>query len=79
MLLLRSHSGLLAAAIMIGSVGAAISYQNSPPAVIGAFDFAYVGRLSCHLGYHVFNETLDAIVSIGMIMIVGAGVLPLRQ
>ena len=35
--------GLLAAAILIGSVGAAIAYQNGPPAMIGAFDFAYVG------------------------------------
>ena len=40
--------GLLACAILIGSVGAAIAYQNGPPAVIGTFDFAYAG-VSCFL------------------------------
>jgi len=33
----------LAAAILIGSVGAAAAYQNAPPAMIGIFDFAYIG------------------------------------
>lgn len=70
--------GLLAGAILIGSVGAAIAYQNGPPAVIGAFDFAYVG-FAVIWGIVFFNETPDAIASIGMIMIVGAGVLSLRQ
>ncbi|WP_367274868.1 DMT family transporter [uncultured Maritimibacter sp.] len=70
--------GLLAAAILIGSVGAAIAYQNGPPAMIGAFDFAYVG-FAVIWGIVLFNETPDLIASIGMIMIVGAGVLSLRQ
>lgn len=35
--------GLLAAVILIGSIEAAIAYQNGPPTMIGAFDFAYVG------------------------------------
>lgn len=34
---------LLATAILIGSIGAAVAYQNGPPAMIGAFGFAYVG------------------------------------
>lgn len=70
--------GLLAAAILIGSIGAAIAYQNGPPAMIGAFDFAYVG-FAVIWGIVFFNETPDLIASIGMIMIVGAGVLSLRQ
>lgn len=70
--------GLLAAAILIGSVGAAIAYQNGPPAMIGAFDFAYVG-FAVIWGILFFNEAPDLIASIGMIMIVGAGVLSLRQ
>lgn len=70
--------GLLVAAILIGSIGAAIAYQNGPPAMIGAFDFAYVG-FAVIWGIVFFNETPDLIASIGMIMIVGAGVLSLRQ
>jgi len=70
--------GLLAAAILIGSIGAAIAYQNGPPAMIGAFDFAYVG-FAVIWSIVFFNEAPDLIASIGMIMIVGAGVLSLRQ
>jgi len=69
---------LLAAAILIGSIGAAIAYQNGPPAMIGSFDFAYVG-FAVIWGIVFFGETPDLIASIGMIMIVGAGVLSLRQ
>ncbi|WP_062762491.1 DMT family transporter [Falsirhodobacter sp. alg1] len=70
--------GLLAAAILIGSIGAAIAYQNGSPAMIGAFDFAYVG-FAVIWGIVFFAETPDLIASIGMIIIVGAGVLSLRQ
>ncbi|ABA78203.1 EamA family transporter [Rhodobacter sphaeroides] len=70
--------GLLAASILIGSIGAAIAYQNGPPAMIGAFDFAYVG-FAVLWGIVFFNETPDLIASIGMIMIVGGGILSLRQ
>lgn len=70
--------GLLAAAILIGSIGAAIAYQNGPPAMIGAFDFAYVG-FAVIWGIVFFDEPPDLIASVGMIMIVSAGVLSLRQ
>lgn len=70
--------GLLAAAILVGSMGAAIAYQNGPPAMIGAFDFAYVG-FAVLWGIVLFNETPDLIASVGMVMIVGAGVLSLRH
>lgn len=70
--------GLLAAAILIGSIGAAIAYQNGPPAMIGAFDFAYVG-FAVIWSIVFFNETPDLMASVGMIMIVVAGVLSLRQ
>lgn len=70
--------GLLAAAILIGSIGAAIAYQNGPPAMIGAFDFAYVG-FAVIWGILFFGETPDLIASLGMVMIVSAGVLSLRQ
>lgn len=68
--------GGLAGAILIGSIGAAIAYQNGPPAMIGAFDFAYVG-FAVIWGIVFFNETSDLIASVGMIF--GAGVLSLRR
>lgn len=70
--------GLLAVAILVGSIGAAIAYQNGPPAMIGAFDFAYVG-FAVIWGIVLFNETPDLIASVGTIMIVSAGILSLRQ
>ncbi len=70
--------GLLAAAILIGSIGAAIAYQNGPPAMIGAFDFAYVG-FAVIWGVVFFSEVPDMISTLGIILIVSAGVLSLRQ
>lgn len=69
---------LLAAAILIGSIGAAIAYQNGPPSVIGTFDFAYVG-FAVLWGFIFFAELPDIISISGMILIVAAGVLSLRQ
>ncbi|PRD41734.1 EamA/RhaT family transporter [Phyllobacterium phragmitis] len=70
--------GLLAAAILIGSIGAAIAYQSGPPAIIGAFDFAYVG-FAVVWGMVFFAEMPDLTSTLGMILIVGAGILSLRQ
>jgi drug/metabolite transporter (DMT)-like permease len=70
--------GLLAAAILIGSIGAAIAYQNGPPAVIGTFDFAYVG-FAVIWGMIFFAEVPDLTSTLGIILIVGAGILSLRQ
>lgn len=69
---------VLALAILIGSIGAAIAYQNGPPAMIGAFDFAYVG-FAVIWGMVFFAEVPDAVSTLGMGMIVGAGVLSVRQ
>lgn len=69
---------LLAAAILIGSIGAAFAYQNGPPAMIGAFDFAYVG-FAVIWGLVFFAEVPDAVSTLGMALIVGAGILSLRQ
>ncbi|WP_073034049.1 DMT family transporter [Roseovarius pacificus] len=70
--------GLMAVAILIGSIGAAIAYQNGPPAVIGAFDFAYIG-FAALWGLIFFAEVPDMISTLGMALIVGAGILSLRQ
>lgn len=70
--------GLLAIAILIGSIGAAIAYQNGPPSVIGIFDFAYVG-FAVIWGIVFFNEIPDIVSIIGMVLIVVAGYISLRQ
>lgn len=70
--------GLLAIAILIGSIGTAIAYQNGPPAMIGAFDFAYVG-FAVIWGMAFFAEVPDMTSALGMVLIVGAGILSLRQ
>jgi drug/metabolite transporter (DMT)-like permease len=69
---------LLATAILIGSVGAAIAYQNGPPAVIGTFDFAYVG-FALLWGMVFFAEVPDLLSLIGIVLIVLAGIMSLRQ
>ena len=69
---------LLAGAILIGSIGAAIAYQNGPPAVIGTFDFAYVG-FAVIWGLLLFGEFPDSVSLLGMACIVIAGILSLRQ
>lgn len=68
---------LLATAILIGSVGAAVAYQNGPSAMIGTFDFAYVG-FAVIWGIVFFAEIPDVISLLGIGLIVGAGVLSLR-
>lgn len=70
--------GMLAASILIGSIGAAIAYQKGPSVMIGTFDFAYVG-FSFIWGVVFFSETPDALSLTGIMMIVVAGVLSLRS
>jgi drug/metabolite transporter (DMT)-like permease len=69
---------LLAGALLIGSIGAAIAYQNGPPAVIGAFDFAYVA-FAVLWGAVFFADLPDLTSALGMALIVGAGILSLRS
>ncbi len=69
---------LLATAILIGSVGAAVAYQNGPPAVIGTFDFAYVG-FALMWGLVFFAEVPDLLSLVGIALIVTAGIMSLRQ
>lgn len=69
---------LLACAILIGSVGAAIAYQNAPPSVIGTFDFSYVA-FALVWGFVFFAEVPDLWSLCGMALIVIAGVIAIRQ
>ena len=70
--------GLLATAVIIGSVGTVIAYQNAPSAVIGIFDFAYVG-FAVLWSVVFFAEFPDGVSLIGMALIVLSGVLSLRR
>lgn len=70
--------GVLAIAILIGSVGAAIAYQSGPPSIIGTFDFAYVG-FAILWGLVFFAEVPDLLSLAGIAFIVAAGIMSLRQ
>nr|WP_302480805.1 DMT family transporter [Leisingera sp. ANG59] len=66
----------LAAVILIGSVGAAIAYQNGPPATVAAFDYSYL-VFSLIWGGLFFGELPDTLSLAGIVIIVGAGLLAL--
>ncbi len=68
---------ILALAILIGSLGAAFAYQKGRPAIIGTFDFAYVG-FAVVWGILFFAEYPDLPTAAGMGLIVLAGILSLR-
>ena len=70
--------GLMAASILIGSLGAAIAYQKGPPSVVGSFDFAYIG-FAVIWGLVFFGEIPDARAALGIALIAGAGILSLRS
>ncbi len=63
---------ILAIAIVVGSIGAAIAYQNGPASIISTFDFAYVG-LAAIWGFVLFAEVPEPQVTSGIILIVIAG------
>jgi len=69
---------VLAIAIVIGSIGAAMAYQNGPSSIIATFDFAYVG-FAAIWGFVLFAEVPGLQASIGIIMIVTAGAIATRQ
>ena len=69
---------ILAALILIASVGTAVAYQSAPASSVGTFDFAYVG-FALIWGAVFYDERPDAIAVIGMTLIVAAGVLAVRR
>ena len=70
--------GILAVAILVGSVGAAIAYQKGPASVVSIFDFSYVG-FAVIWGYLLFAEVPENLVMLGILMIVAAGIIASRQ
>ena len=70
--------GLLATAVIIGSVFAAIAYQSGPSSIVSTFDFAYLA-FAALWGFLFFAEVPDAITVTGMVLIVAAGILAVRR
>ncbi len=66
----------LSTVILIGSVGAALAYQNGPPATVAAFDYSYL-VFSLIWGALFFGELPDTLAIVGIAIIVGAGLLAL--
>ena len=69
---------ILAAAILAGSIGAAVAYQKGPASTIAIFDFSYVG-FAAIWGYAMFAELPTAPVGLGILLIVAAGIVSSRQ
>jgi drug/metabolite transporter (DMT)-like permease len=70
--------GILAIAILIGSIGAAFAYQKAPASVIAIFDFSYVG-FAAIWGFLLFAEVPANRVITGIVMIIAAGIISTRQ
>ena len=68
----------LAAAILVGSVSAAIAYQNGPPATVAAFDYSYLVFILIW-GAIFFRELPGALSLAGIVIIVAAGILSLPR
>lgn len=69
---------VLSALILIGSLGAAIAYQNGPPATVAAFDYSYL-IFSLGWGVVFFAEWPSPLGLIGIGIILGAGLLALPR
>lgn len=70
--------GLLAAAIITGSVFTAVAYQSGPPSLVATFDFAYLA-FAALWGLLFFAELPDAVTAIGIVLVATAGVLAVRR
>ncbi|MDH3694855.1 MAG: DMT family transporter [Gammaproteobacteria bacterium] len=69
---------VLAIIIVTGSVFAAVAYQNGPSSLVATFDYSYLA-FSVLWGFLVFAEVPDLLTVIGMIMIVCAGLIAVRE
>ncbi len=63
---------LLAFFMLIGSLGAAIAFQNGPPATIAAFDYSFLA-FSILWGGLFFAEFPNMVGYVGVALIVFAG------
>jgi drug/metabolite transporter (DMT)-like permease len=69
---------VLAVVVILGSLFAAIAYQNAPSSVVATFDYSYLA-FAALWGFLVFSEVPDALTILGMVMIAGAGMIAIRE
>ena len=69
---------VLAVVVILGSIFAAVAYQNGPSAVIATYDYSYLA-FSALWGFALFAEVPDALAIFGMGLIVTAGLMVLRS
>ena len=69
--------GILAAILLLASVGTAFAYQNAPGGVVAPCDFAYVG-FAVVWGFLLFGEVPELQTILGLALIVGAGITSVR-
>jgi drug/metabolite transporter (DMT)-like permease len=70
--------GAFGAALVVVTAAVAKAYQAGPSSIVGTFDYSYLVFASLW-GVLFFGETLDALMIVGIAMIVGAGMLVLWQ
>ncbi|MEM1286536.1 MAG: DMT family transporter [Pseudomonadota bacterium] len=69
---------LLAAMLLVASVGTAMAYQKAPISIVGTFEFSYVGFATIW-GFLFFAERPDLPTFAGLILITAAGILAVRR
>jgi drug/metabolite transporter (DMT)-like permease len=69
---------VLAVVIILGSLFAAIAYQNAPSSVVATFDYSYLA-FAALWGLLVFSEVPDRFTTLGMGMIAVAGLIAIRE
>jgi drug/metabolite transporter (DMT)-like permease len=69
---------VLAASILIGSIGAAIAYQSASSSTVASFDYSYLA-FSVMWGVIFFAEVPDALTMVGIAMIAIAGIISARR
>ena len=68
---------MLAAALAVGSIGAAYAYQNAPAPTVAIFDFAYVA-FAAIWNLLLFAEMLSPLAAAGIVSIAAAGLISIR-
>ena len=68
----------LGVSIVLGSVFAAIAYQNGPSSTVASFDYSYLA-FSILWGLLFFSEVPDFLSIVGIVMIAGAGLIAVKN
>ena len=69
---------ILAIVIILGSLFAAVAYQNGPSSIIASLDYSYLA-FSAIWGVLIFAEIPDGITILGMLIITSAGLLAIKK